>query len=61
MTITLHWWMLPLLIAVVAIAWGARQIAKPRGDLDFIGPIFEAGVVVCALLVAGAIVLGHFL
>jgi len=61
MTLTLHWWMLPLFIALLAIAWFAWRIRLPRGDWDFFSGAFDAAIAVCALLVAAAIVLGHFL
>lgn len=52
MTITLHWWMLPLLIVVWAF-WMAQRAS----EWDFTTPMVVLGL----LLLALGICVGHFL
>ena len=55
MTITLHWWIVPILVAVGGFLVGAWT---DSGDaLDFIPALISLAGVIAAL----AIVVGHFL
>jgi hypothetical protein len=51
MTITLHWWLAPLALVLLA-AWFFFT-AKPSSDYDFVTPLIGAGVALA--LIAGAV------
>jgi hypothetical protein len=57
MTITLHWWMVP--VAIVAFGFVIAGLHKDQSGFmpDMTGPL----VIVASILVAAAITLGHFL
>jgi putative Mn2+ efflux pump MntP len=60
MTIVLHWWLLPVLFALVgsALMTYAGVSEKCRG---FLGGLFEALGGLVLVLLAAAICLGHYL
>ena len=58
MSITLHWWVIPI---VLVLAANGLLAVSPRGrDYDFT-PIFYAAGALCLVSAAIAFILGHYL
>ena len=53
MTITLHWYHLPILFVVIGMIIGSISTR----DYDFVTPVLAF----CCFVIAGAITIGHFL
>lgn len=58
MTITLHWWILPLALGLAAV--GLPMLLRTQGDYDFATPMIQ--LTIFGVCVAGAIgiLVGHF-
>lgn len=59
MTITLHWWVLPLLLLAVGIAVPA--MLKTHGDWDMVTPLLRLAIFCGCALGALGIVVGRWL
>lgn len=55
-TVTIHWWVIPPIIVVLAL-WGAT-LPKGHGDFDMVTPLLRLAIVVGGLLLAGGILVG---
>lgn len=59
MTITLHWWLIPIILVVFAIIGLAA--AKPTSDWDVVTPLLAIAFSAACLLGAGLFILGHWM
>lgn len=60
MTITLHWWLIPIALIVAGIVIGTR-LGKPKGDWDFSSPFFGGVIIVAGFLAALFFLIGRWL
>ena len=61
MTLTLHWWLLPLLICIAGVAW-ARKVDHSRLNKDGMFPDMAGGMILLGTMIACmALIIGHYL
>lgn len=62
MSITIHWWMLPVAVLVGGIWWGIKLADDPANDGFFnLGGIFAVFVIGASVLVSAAICVGRWM
>jgi len=59
MTITLHWWYLPIVLAILGVIIGSRF--RSTGDYDFVTPILGLAIFLIFLVGGIGVLIGHFL
>jgi len=58
-TVTIHWWYLPLLFVVAALF--VPYFFRERGDYDFGTPLLGLAVFAALVMAALGILIGHYL
>lgn len=61
MTLTLHWWMLPLAIIVVGVGCGAKVFNTPESGMFPMNPLVGVVTALAAIGLAVAVCIGHWL
>lgn len=61
MTITLHWWMLPLVIFVIGVLWGLKVGNTPEGGYFPMNGVIGAAIMFIMAVISIAICVGRWL
>ena len=61
MSITLHWWMLPIIITLACFFWGAKIFNTPESGWLHLNPVIGIAVFLMGLALSAAFIIGHLI